>query len=123
MNTVDKEFPEYMEDIIHIAFQVLSAMIITIIYSPWSIILIVIMVLACYVLRKIYVQTSHSLKHLEATSKSLFVPSLGCTSGKQLFPIHLKLTIHTYFGALIRNMMIKIPENLIFKVKPIKKCF
>ena len=36
-------------------------------------------------------------------------------------PTKLKLTILTYFEALITNMMIKIPANLIFKVKNVKK--
>ena len=31
--------------------------------------------------------------------------------------INLKLTIPTYFDALITNMMTKIPANLIFNVK------
>ena len=45
----------------------------------------------------------------------------GCTSKKNFPPINLKLTIPTYFEALITNMMMKIPENLIFKVKTKKK--
>ena len=44
-------------------------------------------------------------------------------SEKHLPPINLKLTIPTYFGALITNMIMKIPANLIFKVKLKKKCF
>ena len=36
-------------------------------------------------------------------------------------PINLKLTIPTYFEALIMNMMMKIPANLIFKAKTLKK--
>ena len=47
----------------------------------------------------------------------------GCTSEKDLPPINLKLTIPTYFEALITNMMMKVPANLIFKVRIKEKYF
>ena len=45
----------------------------------------------------------------------------GYTSEKHLHPINLKLTIPVYLEVLITNMMMKIPENSIFKVKTKKK--
>ena len=47
----------------------------------------------------------------------------GCTSEKHSPPINLKLTIPAYFEALITNMMMKIPANLIFEVKTQKNVF
>ena len=37
--------------------------------------------------------------------------------------INLKLTVPTYFEALIKNMMMEIPANFIFKIKTKKKNF
>ena len=71
MSTVDKEFPEYMEDIAHVGFQLLAVIIIIMLYNPWSLILSLLMAIACYLVRYIYVRTSHSLKHLEAASRSV----------------------------------------------------
>ena len=47
----------------------------------------------------------------------------GCTSEKHLPPINLKFTLPTYFEAIIANIMMKIPANLIFKVKSKKSVF
>ena len=47
----------------------------------------------------------------------------GQTSKKNLPSINLKLTIPTYFEALIANMIMKTPANFIFKVRTKKNVF